>query len=217
MSHTVAGRERGGKSTRLFVDPGKGTSRKEAPAMQREVGGAGAAGPDEGREPGDEDSEDGKKHPDLDTLGIQPQITAPFYCPPRCMKSSPLPEGLALTTRSPATFWSLHTYRFLPVPYVSRWTTLLSQHPFCPMAFTVPPNQEPQLQPGTHPSPCLLIPTHLLRSRKPSQSPSVPRVILPPISTAIAGSTTSSKPPRSLLVFLYLSYPPLLDSKLLKV
>lgn len=131
MSHTVAGRERGGKSTRLFVDPGKGTSRKEAPAMQREVGGAGAAGPDEGREPGGEDSEDGKKHPDVDTLGLQPQITAPFYCPPRCMKSSPLPEGLALTTQSQATFWSLHAsfptssvrepldYFTLPAPILS--------------------------------------------------------------------------------------------------
>lgn len=91
VSQTVVGRERRGKSTRLFVDPGKRTSRKEAPAMQREAGGAGVAKPDKGREQGGEDSEDSKKHPDVDTLGIQPQITAPLYCPPRCMECSSLP------------------------------------------------------------------------------------------------------------------------------
>lgn len=79
------------KSTRLFVDPGKRTSRKEAPAMQREAGGAGVAKPDKGREQGGEDSEDSKQHPDVDTLGIQPRITAPLYCPPRCMECSSLP------------------------------------------------------------------------------------------------------------------------------
>lgn len=96
--------------------------------MQREVEGAGVAKPEKGREQGGEDSEDSKKHPNVDTLGIQPQITASSTAHLAALNSLIYHKARHKRhNHKPPSGPS--TRHFLPVPYVSHWTPLLSKHP----------------------------------------------------------------------------------------